>query len=55
MSLSNDVPSWATLKPENQNLTIRVFTGLTLLDTIQNGVGLTEDVKKFLHTTVTRR
>ena len=37
--LSNDIPSWGTLKPEEQTLTIRVFTGLTLLDTIQNGVG----------------
>jgi len=37
--LSNDIPSWATLRPEEQQLTIRVFTGLTLLDTIQNGVG----------------
>ncbi|UYO00164.1 MAG: class 1b ribonucleoside-diphosphate reductase subunit beta [Devosia sp.] len=37
--LSNDIPSWATLNPQEQQLTIRVFTGLTLLDTIQNGVG----------------
>lgn len=37
--LSNDVQSWATLRPEEQQLTIRVFTGLTLLDTIQNTVG----------------
>jgi ribonucleoside-diphosphate reductase beta chain len=37
--LSNDIPSWAALKPNEQQLTIRVFTGLTLLDTIQNGVG----------------
>lgn len=37
--LSNDIPSWATLNPIEQQLTIRVFTGLTLLDTIQNGVG----------------
>ena len=37
--LSNDIPSWATLTPEEQQLTIRVFTGLTLLDTIQNGIG----------------
>jgi len=37
--LSNDIPSWATLTPLEQQLTIRVFTGLTLLDTIQNGVG----------------
>ena len=37
--LSNDLPSWATLRPEEQQLTIRVFTGLTLLDTLQNTVG----------------
>ena len=37
--LSNDVPSWATLRPEERELTIRVFTGLTLLDTVQNSVG----------------
>ncbi len=37
--LSNDIPSWATLTPKEQQLTIRVFTGLTLLDTIQNAVG----------------
>ncbi|MBX4959924.1 class 1b ribonucleoside-diphosphate reductase subunit beta [Rhizobium lentis] len=37
--LSNDIPSWATLTPAEQQLTIRVFTGLTLLDTIQNGIG----------------
>ncbi|PRX09218.1 UNVERIFIED_ORG: ribonucleoside-diphosphate reductase class Ib beta subunit [Martelella mediterranea] len=37
--LSNDIPSWATLKEDEQQLTIRVFTGLTLLDTIQNTVG----------------
>lgn len=37
--LSNDIPSWATLRPNEQQLTIRVFTGLTLLDTVQNQVG----------------
>src|SRR5690606_26036997 len=37
--LSNDIPSWATLTPEEQQLTIRVFTGLTLLDTIQGVAG----------------
>ena len=37
--LSNDVQSWATLRPQERELTIRVFTGLTLLDTIQNTVG----------------
>lgn len=37
--LSNDIPAWNTLTPQEQQLTIRVFTGLTLLDTIQNTVG----------------
>lgn len=37
--LSNDIQSWATLTPGERQLTIRVFTGLTLLDTIQNTVG----------------
>ncbi len=37
--LSNDIPSWNTLTHAEQQLTIRVFTGLTLLDTIQNTVG----------------
>src|ERR1041384_7688491 len=37
--LSNDVQSWNTLTPAEQKLTMRVFTGLTLLDTIQGTVG----------------
>ncbi|HAG02726.1 MAG: ribonucleotide-diphosphate reductase subunit beta, partial [Leclercia adecarboxylata] len=37
--LSNDVQAWATLSHAEQQLTIRVFTGLTLLDTVQNTVG----------------
>ena len=37
--LSNDIQSWNTLTPEEQTLTMRVFTGLTLLDTIQGTVG----------------
>ena len=37
--LSNDLPSWKTLKPEEQVMTNRVFTGLTLLDTLQGTVG----------------
>ncbi|MBJ3816065.1 class 1b ribonucleoside-diphosphate reductase subunit beta [Shimwellia pseudoproteus] len=37
--LSGDLPSWHTLSHAEQQLTIRVFTGLTLLDTIQNTVG----------------
>ena len=37
--LSNDVQSWSTLSEEEKQLTMRVFTGLTLLDTIQGTVG----------------
>ena len=37
--LSNDVQSWETLTADEQLLTMRVFTGLTLLDTVQATVG----------------
>jgi len=37
--LSNDVQSWATLTAAEKQLTMRVFTGLTLLDTVQGTVG----------------
>jgi ribonucleoside-diphosphate reductase beta chain len=37
--VSNDIQSWNTLTPQEQQLTTRVFTGLTLLDTIQGTVG----------------
>lgn len=37
--LSNDISAWQTLSQAEQQLTIRVFTGLTLLDTIQNTLG----------------
>ncbi|MEZ2577415.1 class 1b ribonucleoside-diphosphate reductase subunit beta [Buttiauxella ferragutiae] len=37
--LSNDIPAWQSLSNDEQQLTIRVFTGLTLLDTIQNTIG----------------
>lgn len=40
--LSNDIPSWATLTPEEKNTVIRVFAGLTLLDTVQSEVGAVE-------------
>ena len=36
--LSNDIPAWQTLSAAEQQLTIRVFTGLTLLDTIQDAL-----------------
>ena len=37
--VSNDIPSWKTLTDKEQETTMRVFTGLTLLDTIQGTVG----------------
>ncbi|MGB3302561.1 class 1b ribonucleoside-diphosphate reductase subunit beta [Gordonia sp. (in: high G+C Gram-positive bacteria)] len=37
--VSNDIPSWGTLTEYEKTLTMRVFTGLTLLDTIQGTVG----------------
>ena len=37
--VSNDLPSWKTLNQDEKNMTNRVFTGLTLLDTIQGTVG----------------
>ena len=37
--LANDIPSWSTLHDSEKLMTIRVFTGLTLLDTIQGTVG----------------
>jgi ribonucleoside-diphosphate reductase beta chain len=37
--LSNDIQSWGTLRPHEQKLTMHVFTGLTMLDTIQGTVG----------------
>ena len=39
IALSNDIQSWGTLTPAEQLLTMRVFTGLTMLDTIQGTVG----------------
>ena len=37
--LSNDIPAWATLRDDEKLLTMRVFTGLTMLDTIQGTIG----------------
>ena len=39
--LSNDIPSWGTLNDVEKQATMRVFTGLTMLDTIQGTVGAT--------------
>ncbi len=37
--VANDVQSWATLTEQEKEVTKKVFTGLTLLDTIQGTVG----------------
>jgi len=37
--ISNDIQSWSTLRDNEKLLTMRIFTGLTLLDTIQGTVG----------------
>lgn len=37
--LSNDIPSWNKLSEDEKNLVMRVFSGLTLLDTIQSRFG----------------
>ncbi|MBV7363273.1 class 1b ribonucleoside-diphosphate reductase subunit beta [Actinomycetaceae bacterium TAE3-ERU4] len=37
--LSNDIPAWQKMTDEERTLTMRVFTGLTMLDTVQATVG----------------
>lgn len=37
--LSNDLPQWRRMVQRERDLTVRVFTGLTLLDTVQATVG----------------
>lgn len=37
--LSNDLPAWNGLSRQERTLTMRVFTGLTMLDTVQATVG----------------
>ena len=37
--VSNDIQSWNKMTPQEQEATMRVFAGLTLLDTIQGTVG----------------
>lgn len=39
--ISNDLKTWATLKDHEKDLTMKVLTGLTLLDTIQGIFGAT--------------
>lgn len=39
--LSNDLKSWGLMSAEEKTMVVRVFAGLTLLDTIQGKVGVT--------------
>jgi len=39
IAVSNDIPSWDTLTEAEQKLVLRVFTGLTQLDTVQGRFG----------------
>lgn len=39
IAVSNDLPTWGTLTDAEKLLTMRVFTGLTMLDTIQSRFG----------------
>ena len=43
--LSNDVPSWHTLNDIERQTTMRVFTGLTMPDTIQGTVARSSSLK----------
>jgi ribonucleoside-diphosphate reductase beta chain len=39
IALSNDLPSWRNMTPWEKDVTKKVFTGLTMLDTLQATVG----------------
>jgi ribonucleoside-diphosphate reductase beta chain len=39
VAISNDIQAWALLTEQEKSITKRVFTGLTMLDTIQGTVG----------------
>lgn len=45
IAVSNDIPSWNNLTVAEQNAVLRVFTGLTMLDTIQSTVGAVSLIK----------
>lgn len=40
-ALSDDIPAWQQMTPEERTLAMRVFTALTILDTVQATVGET--------------
>lgn len=49
IAVSNDINSWNHMTDEERDLTVKVFTGLTLLDTIQGHVGA-DTLKDFAQT-----
>lgn len=46
--VSNDIPTWNQMSEEEQLATMRVFTGLTFLDTMQGTVGAVELIEDAL-------
>lgn len=40
IALSNDLPSWRNMTEDEKSVTMKVFAGLTLLDTLQGSVGM---------------
>lgn len=48
IAVSNDLPSWNTLDPKWQDLLVKTFTGLTLLDTVQATIGDVAQIKESL-------
>lgn len=45
ISIANDIPSWSALPEDEKELVMKVFTGLTLLDTLQSTNGATSLMK----------
>lgn len=55
IAVSNDLPTWGTLTDQEKQLVMRVFTGLTMLDTIQSRFGaysLMKDAKSLFEESV---
>ena len=48
IAVSNDIPIWNQMSEEEKDATLKVFTGLTFLDTIQGTVGAVELVEDSL-------
>lgn len=49
IALSDDKPAWRSMTEEERSVTMKVFVGLTLLDTIQSEIGVT-CLKQYIQT-----